>query len=409
MTVHQPGKHAVMVVFVTVLIDMMGFGIIMPALPKLIRDVSHQDLAAASIIGGWLFFAYGGIQFLFGTVIGNLSDAIGRRPVLLLSLLGMMVDYMLTAFAPNLVWLFVGRVFAGLCGASYTTANAYLADITEASQRARAFGLMGAAFGLGFIIGPAVGGIAAEYGPRVPFFVAAAVAGANLVYGYFALPETLSPERRRPFSLARSNPIGALLVFRRYPGVLPMCLVLFFYTLSTSVYPAIWPYWSIARFGWSELVIGLTLSFFGLCTAIVQGFLTGPIVKRLGEWTAVLIGITAEILASFGYGLAPGMTIVLILFIVHAPEGLVHPALSAMMSNQAPSDAQGEIQGGIASVQSIAMLIGTVFFTQLFGYFTRPDAIITSPSIPLFVTGAMAIATLLYFLAACPRKRANPQ
>jgi DHA1 family tetracycline resistance protein-like MFS transporter len=394
----QPGKFAVIFVFITVFIDMVGFGLVMPVLPRLIEDVSGSDLAGASIWGGWLFFAYGGMQFLFGPAIGNLSDAFGRRPVLLLSVFGLAVDYLLTAFAPSLLWLFVGRIFAGICGASYTTANAFLADITKPEERARVFGMMGAAFGLGFVIGPAIGGLLGEFGPRVPFFVAAGLSLLNFTYGWFVLPETLARANRRPFSLRRSNPIGALKVFAKYRGVVPMSAVMFLYFLSTAVYPAIWAFWGIAAFGWSEATVGLTLAAFGLVTAIVQGGLTGPAVRRFGERNTVVLGLLAGTIALFGYGLAPGLLTVLVLLVIHAPEGFVHPALTALMSREAPEDAQGELQGGIASLQSIGLIIGTVLFAQVFGWFMQPNPIIVSPSVAYFLGGGLMVLTLVFFL-----------
>jgi len=395
----QPGRFAVIFVFITVFLDMVGFGLVMPVLPRLIEEVSGSDLAGASIWGGWLFFAYGGMQFLFGPALGNLSDAYGRRPVLLLSVFGLAVDYLLTAFAPNLIWLFVGRDFAGLCGASYTTANAFLADITAPEERAKVFGMMGAAFGLGFVIGPAIGGLLGEFGPRVPFFVAAGLAGLNFLYGWLVLPETLPPENRRAFSLARSNPIGALKVFASYRGVVPLSAVMFFYFLSTAVYPAIWAFWGIAAFGWSEAMVGLSLAAFGLITAIVQGGLTGPVVKRLGEWRAVAFGLVMAVIALFGYGLAGGLITVLFLLVIHAPEGFVHPALTALMSREAPEDAQGELQGGIASLQSIGMLLGTVLFSQVFGWFMSPGAWVVSTGAAYFLAGVMLALTLVFFLS----------
>ncbi len=405
----RPGKSAVIFVFVTVLIDMIGFGLIMPVLPRLIEDVSGSDLAGASIWGGWLFFAYGGMQFLFGPAIGNLSDAVGRRPVLLLSVFGLAVDYLLTGFAPSMLWLFVGRIFAGICGASYTTANAYLADITKPEDRAKVFGFMGAAFGLGFVIGPAIGGLLGEFGPRVPFFVAAGLSIINFVYGWFVLPETLAPENRRAFSWARSNPVGALKVFATYRGVLPLSGVMFFYFLSTAVYPAIWAFWGIAAFGWSEATVGLSLAAFGLVTAIVQGGLTGPVVKWMGERNAAVFGLVMAVVALVGYGLAGGLAVVLVLLVIHAPEGFVHPALTAMMSHEAPDDAQGELQGGIASLQSVGMFMGTVLFTQVFGWFMRPDAPVVSPGAPYFLAAIMLAATLVYFLTLRNAKPVTPQ
>ena len=404
----RPGKFAVIFVFITVFLDMVGFGLVMPVLPRLIEEVSGANLAGASIWGGWLFFAYGGMQFLFGPAIGNLSDAVGRRPVLLLSVFGLAVDYLLTGFAPNMIWLFVGRIFAGICGASYTTANAFLADVTAPPDRAKVFGMMGAAFGLGFVIGPAIGGLLGSFGPRVPFFVAASLSILNFAYGWFVLPETLATENRRPFSLARANPIGALKVFAQYRGVVPLSAVMFLYFLSTAVYPAIWAFWGIAAFGWTEATVGLTLAAFGLISALVQGGLTGPVVKWLGERNAAVFGLVMAVVALVGYGLAPGLLAVLILLVIHAPEGFVHPALTAMMSHEAPEDAQGEIQGGIASLQSIGMLLGTVLFAQIFGWFAEPGAAGISAGTPFLLAAVMLAGTLVFFLTLRDVKPITP-
>ena len=398
MTAKTPGKYAVTFIFITVFLDMVGIGLIWPVMPRLIEDVSGSDLAGASAWNGWLFVAYGLTQFLFGPAIGNLSDAYGRRPVLLLSVFGLAVDYMLMALAPSLLWLFIGRLVAGVCGASYTTANAYLADITKPEERAKVFGMMGAAFGLGFIIGPAIGGLLGEFGPRVPFVVAAGLSILNFIYGYFVLPETLPLEKRRPFSLARSNPIGTLKVFASYRGVVPLGIVMAGYFLATSVYPAIWSFWGIARFDWSEATIGLTLAAFGLVMAISQGLLTGPTVKYFGEWNTVVLALVSSLLASLGYGLAPNLTIVILLFLVHAPEGFAQPALTALMSREAPDNAQGELQGGIASLQNIAMLAGTLFYALAFGWFMQPNPIAVTPSAGYFICAALLVITLAYFL-----------
>lgn len=397
-TAKTPGKYAVTFIFITVFLDMVGIGLIWPVMPRLIEDVSGSDLAGASAWNGWLFVAYGLTQFLFGPAIGNLSDAYGRRPVLLLSVFGLAVDYMLMALAPSLLWLFIGRLVAGICGASYTTANAYLADITKPEERAKVFGMMGAAFGLGFIIGPAIGGLLGEFGPRVPFFVAAGLSILNFVYGYFVLPETLPPDKRRSFSLARSNPAGTLKVFASYRGVVPLGIVMAGYFLATSVYPAIWSFWGIARFGWSEATIGLTLAAFGLVMAISQGLLTGPTVKYFGEWNTVVLALVSSLVASLGYGLAPNLTVIILLFLVHAPEGFAQPALTALMSREAPDNAQGELQGGIASLQNIAMLAGTLFYALAFGWFMQPNPIAVSPSAGYFICAALLVITLAYFL-----------
>ncbi len=403
-----PGTFAVTFVFITVFLDMVGIGLIWPVLPRLIEDVSGSDLAGASAWNGWLFVAYGLTQFIFGPTIGNLSDAYGRRPVLLLSVFGLGLDYLLMAFAPSIIWLFIGRLIAGVCGASYTTANAYLADITAPEQRAKVFGMMGAAFGLGFIVGPAIGGLLGEFGPRVPFFVAAGLSIANFIYGWIVLPETLAPDKRRAFELSRSNPMGALKVFASYKGVVPLGIVMFGYFAATAVYPAIWSFWGIARFGWTEATIGLTLAAFGLVMAITQGLLTGPTVKWLGEWNTVILALMTSIIAAIGYGFTPGISVVILLFLVHAPEGFAQPALIALMSREAPENAQGELQGGIASMQAIASLVGTFFFAQAFGWFMQSNPIMVSPSAGFFICAALLVVTFAYFLTLKEKKPVTP-
>lgn len=393
-----PTKSAITFVFITVLLDMIGFGLIMPVLPLLIQSVGHIDVAHAAFIGGWLFAAFSVTQFLFGPTMGNLSDAYGRRPLLLLAVAGLFVDYMIMALAPNIAWLFVGRLFAGFCGASYVVANAYIADITPPEGRAKAFGMMGAAFGMGFVIGPAIGGLLGTFGPRVPFYVAAGFSLLNFLFGYFVLPETLPVEKRRGFELARANPIGTFKVFATYKGVVPLCIVMAIYFFATAVYPAIWPYWASANFGWSAAMIGLTLAAFGVVNAVFQAGLTGWAVKKFGEWNVALFGMFIGVVAVFGYGLATSLTMVLILLVVHGPEGFVHPMLTAMMSNEVPADAQGEMQGGLASVQSLAMLLGTVVFSQMFGYFLLPTSPIVSPNIAFFTAGGFIILALVLFL-----------
>ena len=398
MTASPTSKHAVTFVFITVFLDMVGFGLIMPVLPRLIETVGQMDIAHAAAIGGWMFFAFSLTQFAFGPMMGNLSDAFGRRPLLLLAVFGLCIDYLIMSFAPNIFWLFVGRAFAGFCGASYVIANAYIADVTAPEERAKAFGLMGAAFGLGFVVGPALGGILGEFGARVPFYVAAGVSALNLFYGYFVLPETLPLEKRRAFEWVRANPFGTFKVFQSYKGVMPLCIVMFVYFFASAVYPAIWPFWSIAKFGWSELIIGLTLAAFGIVTAVFQGALTGPAEKKFGASNVVLIGLASSVIAVIGYGLAPGIIAVVVLFVVHGPEGFVHPMLSALMSRSVPENAQGELQGGISSIMSVAMLAGTVFFSQVFSWFMQPNAFVQSPDVAMFTAAGFLALTVVIFL-----------
>jgi MFS transporter, DHA1 family, tetracycline resistance protein len=398
MTASPASRHAVTFVLITVFLDMMGFGLIMPVLPRLIEDVGDMSLADASIIGGWMFFAFSFTQFAFSPLMGNLSDRFGRRPLLLLAVFGLGVDYLFSALAPSLFWLFVGRAIAGLCGSSYVIANAYIADVTAPEDRAKAYGMMGAAFGVGFVLGPAIGGLLGEFGPRVPFYAAAVISLMNFIYGWFVLPETLTRANRRPFEWRRANPFGTFAIFKRYAGVLPLCGVLFVYFFASSIYPAIWPFWGIAKFGWTEAVVGLSLAAFGIVTALFQGVLTGPMVARFGEHKVALIGLVAAVIAAVGYGLAGSLTVVVILFIIHGPEGFVHPMLTAILSKAVPEDAQGELQGGISSIMNIAMLGGTVFFSQIFGSFLHPDAVVVSPDVAFYVAAAIIAVSLIMFM-----------
>lgn len=396
-----PSRHAVTFVLLSVLLDMIGFGLIIPVLPGLIEQVGQMDLAEASVVGGWMFFAFSAAQFAFSPLMGNLSDRFGRRPLLLLAIAGLGMDYLLQAFAPTLLWLFIGRVIAGFCGSSWIIANAFITDVTAPEERAKYFGMMGAAFGAGFVIGPAIGGLLGEFGPRVPFYVAAAISGLNLIYGWFVLPETLAPANRRAFDLARSNPFGAFRVFQSYHGVLPMCAVLFSFFFFTSVYPALWPYWGMAKFDWSPSMVGVTLAVFGVIMAAFQGGLTGPGVKAFGERKLALIGLCAAAIAATGYGLAGSLLVVVILMVVHGPEGFIHPMLTAMMSKNVPDDAQGELQGGISAIMNVAMLAGTVFFSQIFGYFMRPGGW-QSPDVGFYIAGGGMVLTLVIFVMFVP-------
>lgn len=398
-----PSRHAVTFVLVAVFLDMVGFGLVIPVLPRLIGEVGQMGLAQAALIGGWMFAAFSLAQFACAPLMGNLSDRFGRRPLLLLAIGGLGLDYLFHAFAPSIGWLFVGRVIAGICGASHVIAAAFLADVTPPEGRARAFGLMGAAFGLGFVLGPAIGGMLGELGPRVPFYAAAAISGLNLIYGLIVLPETLPPEKRRPFRLAQANPFGALRVFLRYRGVVPMAAVLAVYFFGSAVYPAIWAFWGMAKFGWSELVVGVTLAGFGLVMAGFQGVLTGPAVRLWGEWRVALVGLVIAALAAVGYGLAGGLWAVLVLLVIHGPEGFVHPMLTALMSRAVPEDAQGALQGGLAAATNLALLAGTVFFAQVFGYFLTPEAPLTSPDIAFFIAAVVLAGALALFVIAVPR------
>jgi len=391
-------RHAVTFVLITVFLDMVGFGLIMPVLPKLIEDVGHVTIDRAAIIGGWMFAAFSLAQFVFAPLMGNLADRYGRRPLLLLAIFGLGMDFILMALAPTLEWLFAGRIVAGICGASWIIASAYIADVTAPDDRARAYGYMGAAFGVGFVIGPAIGGLLGELGPRVPFWVAAGVSLLNFVYGIVVLPESLTVENRRPFDLWRANPFGAFRVFATYRGVLPMVLVLGLFFFSTSVYPAIWTFWGIAKFGWSEAMVGVTLAIFGLIAGAFQGGLTGPATKRFGEWGVAAFGLVCATLVLLGYGFVWSVPGVFALMILHGPEGFVHPLLTALLTKRVPEDAQGELQGGISAVTNLAMLFGTVFFAFIFGHFWAVDRAWRSTDVAYWVAAGCLVVTTALFL-----------
>lgn len=393
-------RHAIAFVLIAVFLDMVGFGLIIPVLPSLIAQVGHLDLAQASRIGGWMFAAFSLAQFLFAPLMGTLSDRFGRRPLLLLAIGGLGVDYVLHALAPTLAWLFVGRIIAGICGASYVIANAYLADITPPEGRARAFGLIGAAFGFGFIAGPALGGFLGELGPRVPFFAAAGLSVLNLVYGIFVLPESLPGSRRRAIRWASCNPFGTLTVFRQYPGVLPMGAALGVYLFASAVYPAIWPYWGMEKFGWSEGVVGITLAAYGIVAAAFQGGLAGPLARRFGEARVAMTGLWLGAVLAVALGLSQNLAMVLIILAVTGIEGLVQPMVGSLMSNAVPEDAQGALQGGISAVMNLAMLAGTLFFTQIFGIFLAEGAPIRTPDMAFYVSGAILLVALVLFQRA---------
>jgi len=396
----QPvSRHAVTFVLITVFLDMVGFGLIMPVLPRLIEDVGEVGIAEAAVMGGWMFAAFSLAQFVFAPLMGNLADRFGRRPLLLLAIFGLGMDFILMALAPTLVWLFVGRIIAGVCGASWIIASAFIADVTAPDERARAYGLMGAVFGVGFVIGPAIGGLLGELGPRVPFWVAAGISLVNFVYGWLVLPESLPPEKRRRFELWRANPFGAFRVFATYRGVLPMVLVMGLFFFSTSVYPAIWAFWGIAKFGWSEAMVGATLAVFGLIAGGFQGFLTGPAAKRFGEWNVAFFGLICATLVLTGYGFVTGLAGVIALMILHGPEGFVHPLMTSMLTKKVPEDAQGELQGGISAVTNVAMLFGTVFFAWTFGHFMADGRAWQSPDVAYWIAAGFVLVTTVLFSA----------
>lgn len=397
MTVTRRG--GLLFVFLTVLLDVIGIGMVIPILPSLITSLTGDDVSAAALDGGWLIFAYAGMQFVFAPIIGNLSDRYGRRPLLLASVAAFGIDNLVCALAPTMPWLFAGRILAGIAGGSYTTAGAYIADVATPEKRARYFGLMGMAFGVGFVLGPVLGGLAGSFGPRVPFFVAAGLSAANLAIGYAFLTESLPPEKRRPFDIRRANPLGALLQMRRYPAILGLAAVVVIYQIAHDANPSVWAYAGALRFGWSEAEIGLSLAAVGTAMAIVMGLLIGPIVRRYGEWRAAMAGLVLSSVGFTGYAFADAGWVMFVFIVPFAFIGLIEPSLRSIAVGLVPEDAQGELQGAIASLKSLTMVLSPLLMTRLFGWFTGPDAPVFFPGAP-FLAAALLLALGTLVLSA---------
>lgn len=394
-------RRALIFLFAVVLIDIIGFGIVMPVLPSLIMQLGEMPVDRAALWAGWLGAGYAAMQFVFAPVLGNLSDRYGRRPVLLAAILGFGLDYLVMGFAPNLIWLVVGRLVAGATGASYAAAYAYLADITPPEKRAQSFGVIGMAFGFGFIVGPALGGFLGELGPRIPFFAAGGLALANFVFGWFFLRESLPAENRRPFRIGRANAFAALKALSgQSPTVLWLVAALALWQLSHLVYPSIWAYFVIAAYGWSEWKIGLSLMAVGLASALVQGFGLRLLIPRLGERGAVVLGVTSVVAAAVLYMVARADWIVFAAIAIGGLQGLIMPSINAMNSKAVDAASQGELQGATQAMGSLAAIVGPPFYTILFARFAGEDAIAQLPAMPLLVAGAIAVAMLGLFLLA---------
>ncbi len=390
-------KYAFAFVWVTVLLDMIGFGMIMPILPSILRQLTGADVAHASIYGGWLFFAYAAMQFFCAPVIGGLSDAFGRRPVLLLAVLGLGIDNALTALSPTITWLFAGRIIAGIFGASYTTANAYIADVTPPDERGKAFGMLGAAFGVGFVVGPAIGGLLGDLGPRVPFFVAAGLSIANFLYGFVFLPETLPKEKRRPLQFSQLHPFGAVVSIPGGKHVRTLAFALFVLFLGSAVYPAVWSFWANARFDWSPRMIGISLAAYGVSNTLAQALLVGFCTKRLGERNTAIAGLFLTIVCFVLTGLASRSWMVFAIIAVASPSSVTMPAMNAWMSKLAPDDAQGRLQGAIGAAESLSSIFGPILMSQVFGAFEH-----TMPGAPFFIAAVLSVASLGIAMRAAP-------
>ncbi|MEO9483385.1 MAG: TCR/Tet family MFS transporter [Ekhidna sp.] len=387
-------QAALIFIFATVLIDIIGIGLIIPILPKLFEEVAGLNSSESSFIGGALIATYGVMQFFFAPILGGLSDKYGRRPLLLIALFGLGIDYLIIVFAPTLEWFFVARVIAGICGSSITVANAYIADISEPENKAKNFGMIGAAFGLGFIVGPVIGGFLGEIGTRIPFMIAAALAFLNMIYGFFVIPESLAREDRREFSWKRANPFGTFKQILNYKKIIGLLVSMFFIYVAANATHTNWSYFTSEKFGWSPQDIGLSLSFVGIMVAIVQGGLVGPIVKKIGEMKAIYTGFIFNAFGLFMMGLVPYGWMVYLVIVPYAFGGLAGPSLQSIMTSEVPKNSQGELQGGIASIMTLTAIVGPLLMTGVFRYYTNPENEVYFPGAPFMVGTAIAILSI---------------
>lgn len=382
-------------VLAVVYIDMLGIGLAYPILPKLIEQFEHGDVSRASFIFGLLAGAYSLMQFLLAPALGALSDRYGRRPIILLSLLGMGINYVLLGFAPNLIWLVVGRLISGAMGASFSTANAYLADITPPEKRAQSFGLIGAAFGFGFITGPVIGGMLGAIDLHLPFLAAAVLSFIDLVFTFFVLPESLDDAHRKPFSFTRANPIGALRELGRYGQVAGLMTVYVLAMFANRVAEMTWVLFSSYRFHWGPFETGLSLAGVGVMFVVGQGFLVRIVVPRLGERRSILIGLFVSAVLTAAYGVIPyGWMVYPIMALGVFGWVIGQPATMGMMSKSIPANEQGLLQGAVASLTSLTSIIGPPIWTGLFGYFVSPAAPVIIPGAAFFVAGAVFLLAL---------------
>jgi DHA1 family tetracycline resistance protein-like MFS transporter len=389
----QSTRLALAFIFITAMLDSIGLGIIIPVWPKLIAEVAHQNITGAAWWGQWIGFVYAGMQFLCAPLIGNLSDRFGRRPVLIASLLALSLDYTIMGFAPTLLWLFIGRFLSGIAGASYPTIGAYIADVTPPEKRASGFGVMGAAFSVGFILGPAMGGILGEYGARMPFFAAAALSFANALFGLFVLKESLAKENRRAFEWWRANPVGALHAMRRFPLIVGLIAVIVLMRLAHDANPVLFTYYVMLKFHWSTAMVGYAMATIGAALGVVYMFLIRIVIPKIGETNSVYLGLLGGALAFAGYAFAPNTAAMFVFVGAYAVFGFAGPALNAIMSRLVGPKEQGELQGALACVGSLTSVAAPVVLTQIFFWFTKPLT-------PMYFPGAGYLAASVFLVMA---------
>ncbi len=399
---------AIKFVLATIFVNSMGFGIVIPVFPQLIMELGNATIAQATAIGGQLSFTFAAFQFLFSPIVGNLSDRFGRRPILLGSLFGFAFDFVVLAFAQNLLWLFVARAATGLFGATNGPSQSVIADITTPDERARWFGFISAAFGVGFVIGPAIGGLLGQFGVRVPFYAASALAFANFAYGWFALPETLKAENRRPFDWRRANPVGSLLQVRKLTGIVPISTVYFLWQLASLIYPMIWSFYAMSRYNWSGTMVGLSLALMGVSMALMQIFVSGRIIKRFGERRTATIGLMGGILTLVALSLISDGWIAFAMMPLIAVQSLVHPCLTAMMTRRADATNQGEVQGFASGVLAVGSILAPLLYNPVQALFAGQTAPFEFDGAAFAVAAAIATLGLLVLSAIRPATTPDP-
>ncbi|HKD23049.1 MAG TPA: TCR/Tet family MFS transporter [Rhizomicrobium sp.] len=404
----RASRFALLFIFITMFVDTVGLGIIIPVMPKLIASLIGGTLSQAAPFGGWLADAYMILQFLCAPLVGNLSDRFGRRPVLILSLVALGIDYVIMGLAPTIVWLFIGRCLSGAAGATYSTVNAYIADVSPPERRAANFGLTGAAFGLGFIAGPALGGLLSQYGLRVPFFASAALAFANALYGYVVLKESLAQKDRRKFDIARANPVGSLVALSRFPALIGLFGVFILYRFAHDANPAVWTYYTMYKFQWTSLDVGYAMMVMGLLMAFISGYLTRLIIPRIGEERAAYLGFVAGGIGFVGYAFATQGWMMYGWMPLAAFMGLAGPALNGVMSRQLGPDEQGELQGALASLGSLTSIAAMPSMSYLFAWFTSDAAPVHFPGAAFLTAGLFMLAAAALFARARPAPALSP-
>nr|WP_319385757.1 TCR/Tet family MFS transporter [uncultured Roseibium sp.] len=393
-----PNRGALGFILVTLIINSMGIGLMMPVMPSLLTELTQLPVSEAARWGGALSVIYALMQFVFGPTLGNLSDRYGRRPVLLVSMFTMAVDYLVMALSWHLAVLFIGRTLSGVAGATFSAASAYIADVSSKEDRAKNFGLVGAGFGVGFVLGPMIGGFLGEFGPRAPFFAAAALSFVNFLFGYFMLPETLKPENRRSFDWKRANPLGALKQVAKFPAVRTLLLAVFLFDIAHYVYPAVWSFYAQEVFAWTPADIGLSLAFVGIGFAFVQGYLIRVLEPKLGPGRTLLIALSANLVAFAGLAVAESGWMAYAMVTFAAFGAMATPAFTGLMSNRIPDNAQGELQGLISSAAGLSMVISPFVMTQTFAYFSAPEAPIHFPGAPFALAWLLILASMLIAL-----------